>query len=93
MQTSAFAYYPVAVKYYDEIVMGMVEKVKKKSQAVGGSSRFHACVFFWLLCALIPFMIIGFDKQNHRKSGVILSDRRESKDLRTNLAANVTVSA
>ena len=38
-------------------------------------------------------MVIGFDKQNHRKSGVILSDRRESKDLRTDFTANVTVSA
>ena len=32
--------------------MGKVENVKKKSQAVGGSSRFHACDFF-LLYALL----------------------------------------
>ena len=38
-------------------------------------------------------MVIGFDKQNCQNNGVILSDRRESKDLRTNFTANVTVSA
>ena len=41
----------------------------------------------------IPFMVIGFDKQSCRNNGVILSDRRESKDLRTNLTTNVTASA
>ena len=48
VQTSAFAHYPVAVKYSYEIVMGKTGNVKKKSQAVGGSSRFHACDFFLL---------------------------------------------
>ena len=38
-------------------------------------------------------MFTGFDKQSCRNNGVILSDRRESKDLRTNFTANVTVSA
>ena len=32
MQTSAFAHYPVAVKYSYEIVMGKARNVKKKSQ-------------------------------------------------------------
>ena len=48
VQTSAFAHYPVAVQYSYEIVMGNRENVKKKSQAVGGNSRFHACDFFLL---------------------------------------------
>ena len=38
-------------------------------------------------------MVIGFDKQACQKNGVILSDRRESKDLRINFTAHVTVSA
>ena len=38
-------------------------------------------------------MVIGFDKKNCRNYGVILSDQRESKDLRTNFTANITLSA
>ena len=35
VQTSAFAHYPVAVKYSYEIVMGTVGKVKKKASLAG----------------------------------------------------------
>jgi hypothetical protein len=45
VQTSAFAHYPVAVKYSYEIVMGKAENVKKELQAAGGHSRYHACDF------------------------------------------------
>ena len=45
------------------------------------------------VCRKNTIMVIGIHKQNCRNKGVILSDRRESKDLRTDFTANVTVSA
>ena len=40
------------------------------------------------VCRKNTIMVIGIHKQNCRNKGVILSDRRESKDLRTDFPVN-----
>ena len=46
--------------------MGKVGNVKKKSQAVGGNSRFHACDFYISYSRILP-------KEHKRIVNVIVS--------------------